>query len=95
MQSLKRNFIYKLVVLNLFFGVSLSVIAAELPPFEGWFVDPYNPNDAVFVSQADPRTNAMADLLEARTILANEELAKAQAEIDRATAENQKNLSAD
>lgn len=95
MHSLKRNFTYKLVVLGLSFGVSLSVIASELSPFEGWFVDPYNPTKAVFVSQADPNTNAMADLLEARTILANEELAKVQADIDRAIAENQNILSVD
>ena len=95
MHSLKRNFTYKLVVLGLSFGISLSVIASELPPFEGWFVDPYNPTKAIFVSQADPNTNAMADLLEARTILANEELANAQADIDRGLAENQKTLSVD
>lgn len=82
MYLIKIDFICKPLLLIAFLGFSSSVIASEAQPFEGWFVDPYNPTRAIFVSQADPHTEALADLLEARTILAKAELAKIQEDME-------------
>lgn len=74
MHMLKRSFISEIIVLGLFFGVTTSTIASEKQPFEAWVVNPSNPNEAWRVSQLDPDTNAIADLLEAQEIVSAAEL---------------------